>query len=179
MIRSDPARKFPRSLGNPRARKGDCTTLAFTILWLCGLICGGAAQEPRPTPGSPPDETLVRIETELVQIDVLVEDKEGRPVRGLKREDFLLLEDGKPQPLAHFAVGTSERPARWITSRRPGMIGEEAATSSPPSDAALVEGRRIIFLIDDLHLSPSTLLVAKQALRRFVLESWVPWTRRR
>ncbi len=174
MIRSGPARKFPRSLGNPRARKGDCTTLAFTILWLCGLICGGAAQEPRPTPASPPDETLVRIETELVQIDVLVEDKEGRPVRGLKREDFLLLEDGKPQPLAHFAVGTAERPARWITSRRRGMIGEEAATSSPPSDAAVVEGRRIIFLIDDLHLSPSTLLVAKQALRRFVLEKLGP-----
>jgi VWFA-related protein len=145
-----------------------------TFLWLCGLAWSAVAQDPRPAGGPPPDETLVRIETELVQIDVLVEDRQGRPVKGLQREDFLLLEDGKPQSLAHFAIGTAERPARWMArrDRRParGQTGEP----SPLSDPAIVEGRRIIFTIDDLHLSPSTLLVAKKALRRFIFERLGP-----
>ena len=151
------------------------TTLTVALFW-AGVLTGLAgAQEPRPSTQPPPDETLVRIETELVQIDVLIEDREGRPVRGLKREDFQLLEDGKPQPLAHFAIGTTERPARWLTTGG----GRRANTDEPPpptspSAPAVVEGRRIIFTIDDLHLSPSTLLVAKQALRRFVLEKLGP-----
>ena len=175
IIRSTPGQKFPSSPDRRGAKVANCTTLAVALLWVCGLTWGVKAQEPRPSTPPPPDETLVRIETELVQIDVLVEDRQGRPVRGLKREDFLLLEDGKPQPLAHFAIGTAERPARWMaTGRGRRTSAEEASPPSSASTPAVVEGRRIIFTIDDLHLSPSTLLAAKQALRRFVLEKLGP-----
>jgi VWFA-related protein len=175
IIRSTPSQKFPSNPSEIRKKIGHSTTLAVALLWLGALTGGAGAQEPRPSTQPPPDETLVRIETELVQIDVLVEDREGRPVRGLKREDFLLLEDGKPQPLAHFAIGTAERPARWVTAGRGRRTNvEEASLPSSPSTPAVVEGRRIIFTIDDLHLSPSTLLVAKQTLRRFVLEKLGP-----
>ena len=39
---------------------------------------------------------------ELVQLDVTVLDKTGKPVRGLTKDDFTLLEDGKPQPIEAF-----------------------------------------------------------------------------
>src|SRR5437870_12612449 len=60
------------------------------------------------------NDSLIRLETELVQIDVVVHDSKGHLVRELKREDFEVLEDGKPQQISHFAVGTAARPAVWL-----------------------------------------------------------------
>ena len=45
---------------------------------------------------------VFRARTDLIQIDVTVL-KDGKPVRGLKAEDFLLLEDNKPQKIEGFA----------------------------------------------------------------------------
>ena len=60
------------------------------------------------------DSDTLRIDTELVQIDVVVTDKQGKLVNDLKREDFQLMEDGKPQQLSHFSVGTAGRQATWL-----------------------------------------------------------------
>src|SRR5262245_54801386 len=60
------------------------------------------------------DEPLLRIETDLVQIDVVVTDKQGKLARDLKRADFELFDDGKKQEITHFAIGTAAQPARWL-----------------------------------------------------------------
>lgn len=44
----------------------------------------------------PPVEDVVRIHTELVQTGVVVLDKEGRFVEGLRKEQFVLKVDGQP-----------------------------------------------------------------------------------
>lgn len=112
------------------------------------------------------NETLIRIDTELVQIDVVVEDEKGLLVRDLKREDFQIIEDGKPQKIAYFSAGTASRPALWPgrSMERKGSI--ESATDS--SGESIDTGRYIVLAVDDLHLSPGSLLTAKQALQRFV-----------
>src|SRR5215203_6921486 len=51
---------------------------------------------------------VVRVETQLVSVPVLVTDREGRALKGLRAEDFLLLEDGRPQKIANFS--TTEAP---------------------------------------------------------------------
>lgn len=43
------------------------------------------------------------MEIHIVNVDVIVTDADGKRVRGLTREDFDILEDGKLQPLSHFA----------------------------------------------------------------------------
>lgn len=96
-------------------------------LWLlfCGAIFCGAvlaltpswsaaysqqpqeAQRPRRvTPPEPQDdqEDVVRIDTDLMLVDVTVTDKDGRPVRGLRSEDFKLYEDGVERPISFFNV---------------------------------------------------------------------------
>jgi len=52
-----------------------------------------AAQTPRAT---------FRSGLDLVVVNVVVRDKDGKLVRGLKREDFVVTEDGKPQSISSF-----------------------------------------------------------------------------
>lgn len=110
-------------------------TYLFTQLWrhrsrvLTVLLChlalswNGFAQEPvdpaaaqRPRkvfPAEPdrPDDIL-RIDTDLVSVDVSVTDVQGRPVRNLTKEDFKLFSDGQEQPLSFFQVERRTGPAR-------------------------------------------------------------------
>jgi VWFA-related protein len=47
-------------------------------------------------------ESQIAVETALVNLDVLVTDQEGRVLSGLKRENFRVLDNGKPQAITHF-----------------------------------------------------------------------------
>ena len=60
------------------------------------------------------DEDVIRIETSLVTSDVLVTDKQGRPVRDLKATDFAVSEDGVTQQIGHFVLGDNVNLARSI-----------------------------------------------------------------
>src|SRR5215472_13343632 len=43
-----------------------------------------------------------RVESELVLVNVVARDKQGKPITDLKQDDFTVLEDGKPQKIASF-----------------------------------------------------------------------------
>ena len=51
--------------------------------------------------GQIPDD-VVRVDTSLVQLNVGVVDRQGRPITDLSRESFRIFEDGAPQTLASF-----------------------------------------------------------------------------
>jgi VWFA-related protein len=112
-----------------------------------------------------PDEPILRIETELVQIDVVVTDRQGNIVRDLRREDFELYEEGRKQEVSHFAVGTASQPAKWlrVEKRKPSEAG------APPAAPVEVQvGRYVVVAVDDFHLAPENLIIAKRTLKRFV-----------
>ena len=75
-------------------------------------------------PQSPPNSDsaqnnpVFRTTARLVQVDVVVTDKQGRPIPGLKAEDFTVLQDGKPQKFHVFEPHT-------------GTPAQDAAGSSP------------------------------------------------
>ena len=112
------------------------------------------------------DSDSVRIRTELVQIDVVVKDQKGNLVRDLRREDFEVFEDGKPQSLTHFAIGTGTRPAAFLSrdTRNPNAKPADPATDG----TAQVHGRHIVLAVDDYHLEFENLVAAKNALTKFV-----------
>jgi VWFA-related protein len=60
------------------------------------------------------DDDVIRIETSLVTSDVLVTDRQGRPVRNLKATDFAISEDGVPQQVGHFVLGDNVNLSRSI-----------------------------------------------------------------
>ncbi|HEX2639614.1 MAG TPA: VWA domain-containing protein [Pyrinomonadaceae bacterium] len=55
------------------------------------------------TPPGDKDEVL-RVETQLVDVPVVVTDKAGKAVLGLKKNNFVVYEDGKPQDLEEFST---------------------------------------------------------------------------
>src|SRR6185295_360806 len=64
------------------------------------------AQRPRqvlPKDDQEPDEVL-KVDTDLVSLDVFASDADGRPVRNLKQGDFKVYLDNVEQPLAFFQV---------------------------------------------------------------------------
>ena len=65
-----------------------------------------------PTETEPQD--VIKIDTDLVPIDVTVTDAKGRLVRNLKKEDFKLFEDGVERPIASFNVEKIEGSPRPV-----------------------------------------------------------------
>ncbi len=51
---------------------------------------------------------VVRVDTQLVSVPAVVTDSAGRPLSGLRPENFRIIEDGQPQTIANF--GTAETP---------------------------------------------------------------------
>ena len=79
----------------------------------------GPTPTPSATPGNIQQQTnssaeevgegdVVRVETQLVSVPAVVTDRNGRPLTGLRAENFSVLEDGKPQTVTNFA--TAEAP---------------------------------------------------------------------
>ena len=88
---------------------------------LIGLCAGLTAAQ---------NDTVIRVNTRLVEVDVVVSDR-GRPVGGLKQSDFTLLDNGKPQRIAEFSAKTKRSasevrplPARAVANRA-NTLGEE------------------------------------------------------
>src|SRR5690349_567890 len=51
---------------------------------------------------------VVRVDTQLVSVPAVVTDSSGRPLSGLKPDNFRLIEDGQPQTITNF--GTTDTP---------------------------------------------------------------------
>ena len=63
-----------------------------------------AAQPPAPLT---PDTATLKVSSRIVAVSAIARDKSGKPVANLTRDDFLLKQDGKPQPITYFSQGSS------------------------------------------------------------------------
>jgi VWFA-related protein len=118
--------------------------------------------KPAPQEG---DEEVVRISSELVQTDVMVFDKQGKFVDGLKPEQFELKVDGRERQIVFFdriQAGTVNEDAQLAAAR-----GAEGG-ARPGSVVPLDRGRSVIFFVDDLHLAPGNSMRVGKTLLRYI-----------
>ena len=83
-----------------------CASLLPSVLPSRAQESDPKAQRPRqvfPKDQQEPDEVL-KVDTDLVSLDVVANDAEGRPVRNLRQGDFKVYLDNSEQPLAFFQV---------------------------------------------------------------------------
>jgi VWFA-related protein len=87
--------------------------MRFTMAaFSCAIAVSGAAvgvvavlaQSAPPSPQAQIPQPTFRTGVVLVPVDVRVLDRDGKPVTGLKQEDFTVLEDGAPQEIRHFSA---------------------------------------------------------------------------
>ncbi|MGB7219502.1 MAG: VWA domain-containing protein [Vicinamibacterales bacterium] len=110
-----------------------------------------------------PQQPTFRLETTLLEVDAAVTDPQGNIVRGLTKDDFTLLDDGKPQPISAFTffdipVGRALEPASAGLRVEP-----DVSTNERPFN-----GRVYILVLDDLHTTPEWSLQVRNAARRFL-----------
>lgn len=99
-----------------------------------------------------------RSRIDLVQMDVVVLDRDRRPVTGLTVEDFSLLVDGKPEPIVGFAAVT--RPAvpsvgNWARQAAPDIVTNQRAP----------DGRLVVIVMDRSIPAGTPTLTARRIAR--------------
>jgi len=75
------------------------------VIFLALATLPGLGQEKQQKP-EPAPSTILKISTEVVNVYAVVEDKKKHLIPDLKKEDFELLEDGKPQEIRYFSRET-------------------------------------------------------------------------
>jgi len=92
-------------LKHPRAsaRHPYCTGMR-TIIALTAALALYAQTPPKQTPQKPAEEELpsIKVDVNLVNVLASVRDKKGTLIPNLEKNDFTILEDGKPQEIKYF-----------------------------------------------------------------------------
>jgi len=143
---------------------------SLTIIPLVLLAAGAVAAEPgadatRELPGP-----VIRISVEVIQLDVVVTDKQGRHLTDLGPEDFEIREDGRVQPVSHATYVRAGQP--WADPTAPpdaqGPGGDAAVAPAPP--------RTLVLVYDDLGMSLESAVRARKAFAT-VVEGLLPTDR--
>jgi Ca-activated chloride channel family protein len=145
--------------------------LALTLLAVA-LPAGAQTEKPPAlTPGATP---TLKIQSNLVAVSAIVRDAAGKPVSGLTRADFLLKQDGKPQPITYFSqaslqgsslpltvalmVDTSGSQRNYITDEIvAGRAFFPAMLTRPADRAVLVQFDSSVLQLVKLTTNPTTL----------------------
>lgn len=157
------------------SERGPRLLLQALVLCLVAFATFARAQQPqaqpRQTPAQPPQDDVVRVESDLVNTDVMVFDKSGKFVGGLGREQFQVTVDGKPVPVAFFeqveggAAPASPARATPANGATPANAAAPAAAAAAPRPA---RGRYVAFFLDDVHLSPTSLERVRKTVANFL-----------
>ncbi|MEQ1644843.1 MAG: hypothetical protein ABL959_15445, partial [Pyrinomonadaceae bacterium] len=145
--------------------------LLFFTLFLLSFVAIHAQERraiSRPTP--PPESDVVKISTNLIQVDVTVTDKDGNAVRDLRPDEIEIYENGKLQKVNNFSFVPGNR----TTSEEAAKLSKENKKNAPnvilPSGPIRPEQvrRTIALVVDDLNLSFGSTAWVQDALKKFV-----------
>ena len=150
----------------------------FSSLILCSLLVPVGGQQPQqPPPRSPvpkqqnppPDDEqdVVRITTNLVQIDVVVT-RNGKQVTDLQAEDFELFEDGRPQEITQFSYISNVPENAPVIASRPSPRDKLGPPVVPSAVHTHDVRRTVAVVVDDLGMSFESIARMKKQLRTFI-----------
>jgi VWFA-related protein len=110
--------------------------------------------------------TTLRSESRLVLLDVVVGDAFGKPVRGLSKNDFTILEDGKPQNIDSFEPPEDHKYALGIESASGNQSGPTGPAGTQPLPS--VSPALTILVIDGLNTAFMDLIYAREMVTKFL-----------
>ena len=150
----------------------DFTTLLVGLVLAAAFGAQTPAQPSAQTAAPPTPEVTFKVEVNYVEQDVRVVDRNGNFVRGLKQEDFQVLEDGRPQKVQTFGLvdipNTRPRKPLYLEPGAPPIEPDVAVNKQ------VLDGRLYLVVLDDYHVAPLRSQNVKNLARRFVLEKLGP-----
>jgi VWFA-related protein len=114
-------------------------------------------------------EPVLKLKTELVNVRAVVTDKNGNIVENLKKEDFEVFENDRPQNISFFSFERTDK-----LSRPASPTANDAVKNSPstaPSTSSNSGARTVVIFVDTVNLSFSSLFLLKQELKKFIATS--------
>ncbi|MGC1108187.1 MAG: VWA domain-containing protein [Candidatus Acidiferrales bacterium] len=156
---------------------------AVAVLVIAGFsltsVSGSAQQQPTPPQQSSASGNIsvLRAASNFVRIDVEVTDRSGKPVTGLRADQFSVTDDGKRQKITNFSYSDIEKiETAGAENAKPIVVpvdSEEPAASEAVSDA--VRDRRMIVLFFDLtSMETDDLIRAHDSAMKFVRKQMTP-----
>jgi VWFA-related protein len=137
--------------------------ILLLLLALCSCVAA-SAQNAKPSP--PADGEVVKITTNLIQLDVTVTDKKGNPIPDLRAEEIEVYENGKKQKISNFSFISS------ISEKIETPKKKEVPTIDIPVPRIELKTenvrRTFALLVDDLTLSFESAYYTRNALKKFV-----------
>jgi VWFA-related protein len=142
------------------------TARAAVAFWLALAVAPVAAQLPA---GAPPGRAPVppvqlSASVSVVLVDAVVLDAQGRFVTDLRREDVVVLEDGRAQTMAGFELVSL---ATAAPAPAP-LASVPVAPVDTRSNARSFDGRIYFIVLDDLHISAPRTNLARSIARQFI-----------
>jgi VWFA-related protein len=134
------------------------------------LMCAAMVAQDQPSP-------TFKTNTNLVIVNVAIKDKSGKAIEDLKKEQFTLLEDGKPQQIAVFelqrlngeTLPALEVPSPTLKTRGPAEAKPAPPEPPPPVTADQLKDRRLIAMFFDLSsMQPAEQIRARDAAVKFI-----------
>jgi VWFA-related protein len=132
---------------------------------LISLAPGILAQITQPTPQP---EEVVKISTNLIQLDVSVTDKNGKSINDLTPDEIEVFENGEKQKLSNFSFISAGHSQTGDTAAK-SSAGQVNVPKPPPGPVQPGQIRRTIALVvDDLTLSYESANLVRKSLKKFV-----------
>src|ERR1700720_1418606 len=126
----------------------------------------------KPVPGG---KATIRSTVSLVEIDVQITNRDGKPVKGLKQEQFTVTEDGKPQKISTFEYNDIERVETAGKGEEAPITVPLGMVASPEQIKAVVRDHRMIVMFFDLtSLQAEDLLRSTRAAQKYLQEQMTP-----
>jgi len=118
--------------------------------------------------------TTFKLRVNVVQVRVVVRDQHGEPVQGLKREDFLLYDQGKLQTVSTFGI---ETPKTRLQRAELAAKTQQASEGEPSAEEKVVMPQRFVALaFDDIHLQLQDAVTVRLAAKKLI-ENMTPTDR--
>ncbi|HEX9162262.1 MAG TPA: VWA domain-containing protein [Thermoanaerobaculia bacterium] len=149
--------------------------IAAAALLTTLLLPGTFAQTQPAKPSNDIPKLVENIDVRVINVDVVVTDRKGTVITGLKKDDFEIFENGVPKPISNFySVEGGKAQA---------VEGEKVEAPAPPTaNPPIIRKdevpdnlrRRIIFYVDNLTMAPFNRNRVFQSMKEFAKTSLRP-----
>ena len=140
---------------------GSHKRIGMAVFRVVALLGVASLLAPGELPAAPQGSTL-RVDVDLVTIEVIAQDKKGSPMLGLKKENFKVYEDGKQQEVVAFDAVADKS-------------DEPMPTSLKDIDDSNRRGKVVLILFDDSNITASQIQMSREAAEKYVKQHMRPW----